>query len=215
MNYQWQDDRERMISLDLRARGIRDERLLEAFRTVPRHAFVPYEHRLNAYADSALSLAGGQTISQPYIVALMTEALGALDGAHVLEIGTGSGYQTAILAELGACVWTVERDAELQRAAETRLLELGYRGVEYRCADGTMGWPDAAPFDGVLATGSLPEVPSPLLDQLRPGGFFVGPVGRRAIQELIRIVYHPQQMTVETLCRCRFVPLIGRNGWTH
>ena len=215
MQRHWRDDLERMIALDLRARGIRDDRLLEAFRAVPRHEFVPYEHRLNAYADAPLPIGNGQTISQPYIVALMTAALAVSKGARVLEIGTGSGYQTAILGELGARVWTIERDASLQCDAKALLHGLGYRNIDYRCADGTMGWPEAAPFDHILATGSLPEAPAPLLAQLRDGGSFVGPVGRRTIQEMVRIVYHPQQMTVETLCACRFVPLVGFNGWTH
>lgn len=202
-----------MIEHDLRRRGIRDERVLSAMLRVPRHLFVPPTLTMEAYADTPLPTQDGQTVSQPYIVALMTEALDVSLGIRVLEIGTGSGYQTAILAELGAKVWSVESSASLHRDAASRLGELGYAGVRLRHGDGTLGWPHEAPFDRVLATGSLPDCPSALLSQLRPGGVFVGPVGRLGSQRLVRIEVDPPEVREQTLCHCSFVPLIGAGGW--
>ncbi len=202
-----------MVERNLRRRGIRDERVLEAMARVPRHVFVRPEHRAVAYADMPLPTRDGQTISQPYIVALMTEALRVKEGARIFEIGTGSGYQTAVLAALGASVWSVEASADLHREAAARLQEMGYAGIHLACGDGTLGWPEAAPFDGILATGSLPARPQDLLRQIRPGGVFVGPIGGLREQRLVRIEVDPTNAVEETLCACSFVPLVGRDGW--
>jgi len=202
-----------MVERHLRRRGIRDERVLQAFLRVRREEFLPEEWRMAAYADHPLPIGEGQTISQPYIVALMTEALRLSGGEKVLEIGTGSGYQTAILAELGARIWTIERSAVLGRAAQERLKRLGYTGIRSVLGDGTLGLPDEAPFDRIIATGSFPSVPDRLLGQLREGGIFVGPVGTLYDQDLVRITYRPPRFIQEDLGPCRFVPLIGEGGW--
>ncbi len=202
-----------MVEHDLRQRGVRDERVLLAMLRVPRHHFVAASLVANAYGDAPLPTRDGQTISQPYIVALMTEALDVDRGTRVLEIGTGSGYQTAILAELGAHVWSIESSASLYEEALARLRELGYGGVTLRRGDGTLGWPDEAPFDRILATGSLPGRPEVLLSQLRPHGVFVGPIGRLGTQRLVRIEVDPPAVREQTLCHCSFVPLIGKRGW--
>ena len=182
-------------------------------RRVLRHRFVPQELIGEAYADYPLPIGEGQTISQPYIVALMTEALLLDRETRVLEIGTGSGYQTAVLAECGASVWTIERSERLAGQARVLFEELGYDRIQSVIGDGTLGLPDQAPFDRILATGSLPEVPEPLLHQLCEGGIFVGPIGSLYGQELVRIVYHPQRSIRDDLGPCRFVPLIGADGW--
>ncbi len=182
---------------------------------VPRHRFVPPELIGEAYSDYPLPIGEGQTISQPYIVALMTEGLRLEQDVELLEIGTGSGYQTAILAECGARVWTIERSPRLARRARSLFAELGYNGIESIVGDGTVGLPDRAPFDRILATGSLPEVPKVLLGQLKAGGIFVGPIGSLYGQELVRIEYHAQKSVREGLGPCRFVPLIGASGWEN
>jgi protein-L-isoaspartate(D-aspartate) O-methyltransferase len=205
--------RRAMVEYDLRARGIRDEGVLQAMARVPRHAFVPLPWRYDAYGDHPLPIGDRQTISQPYIVALMTEALDVRAGARVLELGTGSGYQTAILAEMGAELWSIERSPALHEAARTTLASLGYNSVHLSCGDGTLGLPGEAPFDRILATGSLPCAPQVLLRQLVTGGLFVGPIGRLVEQALVRITYHPTQCTRKSYGPCRFVPLIGANGW--
>jgi len=202
-----------MVEHHLRRRGIRDERVLRAFLSVRREEFVPPEWRYAAYADHPLPIGEGQTISQPYIVALMTEELKLSGGERVLEIGTGSGYQTAILAELEADIWTIERSAALSRAAQERLHRLGYRGIRFVVGDGTIGLPAEAPFDRIIATGSFPSIPTGLLAQLREGGIFVGPVGDLYDQRLIKVGYHPPRFIRKDLGACRFVPLIGRSGW--
>ena len=202
-----------MVEHDLRRRGIRSDLVLEAMGHVPRHRFVPPNLIAEAYSDYPVPIGEGQTISQPYIVALMTEALAPGRDSKVLEIGTGSGYQTAILAECGSRVWTIERSPRLARRAQALFDELGYRDIQSVVGDGTLGLPDRAPFDRILATGSLPEAPEGLLHQLIEGGIFVGPIGSMYSQQLIRIVYHPQQATREDLGPCRFVPLIGESGW--
>ena len=209
------EQRETMVHRDLRDRGIRDARVLSAISRVPRHLFVLPEHQYDAYAGAPLPIGGGQTISQPYMVALMTEALRLTGGERVLEIGTGSGYQTAVLVEMGANVWTIERDSMLSASAKARFRSLGYDSIRCSVSDGTLGLPSEAPFDRILATGSLPHAPERLLSQLTEGGIFVGPIGTRHCQELVRIVYHANKSEREILCACRFVPLVGENGWQH
>ncbi len=203
-----------MVRTQLEARGVRDPNVLAAFVAVPRHAFVPEAVRSLAYDDCPLPIGGGQTISQPYMVALMTEALEVGPGDRVLEVGTGSGYQSAILAEMGCRVHTVERDPALAAAAARRLARLGYDRVSVHQGDGTLGWPDAAPFRGVVVTAGGPRVPDPLRDQLDPGGAaLVMPVGDRGLQELLRITRRGNRFSTENLGGCRFVPLVGEEGW--
>ena len=203
-----------MVENHLRRRGIRDERVLDAMARVPRHAFVPSEWRSEAYSDHPLPLGEGQTISQPYIVALMTEALVLPARSRILELGTGSAYQTAILNMMGAEVWTIERLPSLSVSARARLAEQGVKRVHCFVGDGTAGLASQAPFDRILATGSLPAVPETLLQQLRPGGIFVGPIGHLTEQTLRRVTYHPAGSKEESLGLCRFVPLIGAAGWS-
>jgi protein-L-isoaspartate(D-aspartate) O-methyltransferase len=205
--------RARMVESQIRRRGVRDERVLAAMSKVPRHAFVPKAWALEAYSDFPLPIGEGQTISQPYIVAVMTEALSLGGSERVLEIGTGSGYQTAILAELADSVWTVERSAVLIRGAEARLSDLGYRNVHFVAGDGTVGLAGEAPFDRIVATGSLPSVPEGLLGQLSAGGILVAPVGRLHDQELVRVERAAEGSRRRDLGPCRFVPLIGAGGW--
>lgn len=212
---EWEMQRETMLTRDLRGRGIRDAGVLAAMSGIPRHRFVLPEHEQTAYADAPLPIGDGQTISQPYMVALMTEALRLKGGERVLEIGTGSGYQTAVLAEMGAEVWTIERSSILSASAGQLLESLGYESIHMIHSDGTLGLPTKAPFDRILATGSLPDVPDKLLGQLANGGIFVGPVGGWHGQELVRIVYHASKLERDVLCHCRFIPLIGEDGWQY
>jgi len=205
--------RARMVAQDLRHRSIADRRVLEVMGRIPRHEFVPPEYASEAYANWPLPIGEGQTISQPYIVALMSEALELTGREKVLELGTGSGYQTAILAELAGEVWSIERSPILSQAAQDRLRSLGYGDVHCVVGDGTAGLPKEAPFDCILATGSLPAVPEPLLGQLSPQGRFVGPVGRMTEQRLVCIAYHPPRFVRRILGACRFVPLVGADGW--
>ena len=179
------EERVRMVKTQIEARGVKNPRVLSAMQAVPRHLFVPGPLQKRAYADTPLPIGDGQTISQPYIVALMTEALRLRGDERVLEIGTGSGYQTAILASLCAHVYTVERIAELSDAARKVLDELGYTNVSYRVGDGTLGWPEEAPFDGIMVTAAAPSVPESLKQQLGEGGRLVMPVGGRGGQDLV------------------------------
>jgi protein-L-isoaspartate(D-aspartate) O-methyltransferase len=207
-------DRTMMVERQIRARGIRDARVLAAMATVPREAFLPESLAEFAYDDRPLPIAAGQTISQPYIVALMIEALGATPDARVLEIGTGSGYAAAILGEVAAEVHTVERHAELASTARQRLLELGYEHVHVHCGDGSLGWPDAAPYDAIAVAAGGPELPRPLLDQLAIGGRLVMPVGPPRGQSLVRITrVGEREFSREDLGAVVFVPLIGAKGW--
>jgi protein-L-isoaspartate(D-aspartate) O-methyltransferase len=202
-----------MVEDQLMARGIRDPRVLQAFANVPRHRFVEEGLWPKAYGDHALPIGHGQTISQPYMVALMSEAL-ALDGSEkVLEIGTGSGYQAAILAELADRVFTVERMGALATGAKAILDGLGYQNVILRVADGSIGWKEFAPFDRIIVTAGAPDVPRSLLDQLRANGLFVILIGDRSSQRLIRVYREPGGDRVEEICLCAFVPLVGREGW--
>jgi len=202
-----------MVDRQMRARGVRTARVLDAFRTVPRHRFLPPAAADQAYEDHPVCIACGQTISQPYMVALMTDALELRGGERVLEIGTGSGYQTAILAELAAEVFSVERLAELSRQAQRVLGELGYDNIRFRTGDGTLGWPDHSPFDCILVTAGGPSIPPSLEEQLADGGRLVMPVGGRGGQDLVRVRRRGRELRRESLGGCVFVRLIGREGW--
>jgi len=214
--------RQQMVDQQLVARGIKEQKVLGAFLRVPREAFVPIALRTNSYDDSALPIGDGQTISQPYMVAIMTELLfrkeKPLDRARgkdkVLEIGTGSGYQAAILAELFPKVYTIERLDALSERARTKLTGLGYNNVEFIVGDGTEGYPAAAPFDGIIVTAACPTVPAPLTDQLAEGGRLVIPVGERYRQTLLVIIKEKGKLRAENSLDCVFVPLIGKFGWS-
>jgi protein-L-isoaspartate(D-aspartate) O-methyltransferase len=205
--------KEQMVRSQLRGRRILDRRVLDAMARVPRERFVPEDQRSEAYADKALPIGWGQTISQPYIVALMTEALELTGGQKVLEVGTGSGYQTAILAELAGQVFSVERCPELSAQAEAVLAELGYANATLKVGDGSLGWPDAAPFDRIIVTAAAAECPSALFDQLQEGGILVIPVGRQDYQTLQAIRKIDSRPERTDLAPCRFVPLLGAQGW--
>ncbi len=202
-----------MVDYQLRARGIGDERLLVVMGQVARHRFVSPTLEKEAYADHPLPIGEGQTISQPYIVALMSEALSLSGAEKVLEIGTGSGYQTAILAELAGTVITIERSSSLSQAAQQRLRRLGYHNVRFLVGDGTVGLPEEAPFDRILATGSLPRIPTALLEQLAADGILVLPVGNKVLQRLLQVKRSGPSHKKRDLGACRFVPLIGKEGW--
>ena len=205
--------RERMVSQQLIARGIEDANVLRAMRVVPRHLFVTEELRSEAYQDGPLSIGEGQTISQPYIVALMTEALQVQKGERILELGTGSGYQAAILSELGATVFSVERIPALADRAAALLSALGYETVRVRTGDGNEGWPEAAPFDAVVVTAATREIPREPVRQLRLGGRMVLPIGDDEGQELVFVSRTAEGLHERYLGGCRFVKLIGRHGW--
>ena len=194
-------------------RGIRDERVLAALAAVPRELFVPEQFRRNAYADSALPIGSGQTISQPFMIATMLEALRLDGGGRVLEVGTGSGYQAALLAELAEEVVTIERVAELAEEARRTLERAGYERVDVRVGDGTLGVPERAPFDGIVVAAAAPAVPGPLYDQLAPGGRLVVPVGTRRDQWLEIVERGPDGPIRVRTVPCRFVPLLGSAGF--
>jgi len=205
--------RERMVKSQLIPRGISDPRVLKAMEKVPRHRFVGDYYIDEAYEDRPLSIGYGQTISQPYIVALMTEALELTAHARTLEIGTGSGYQAAILAELSNQVYTIERVEPLLERAREILQELGYTNVHLKVFNGTMGWKEHAPFDGIVVTAGAPDIPQPLLDQLADRGRLVIPVGDRLTQQLIKVVRERDDFFREDLGSVRFVNLMGTYGW--
>lgn len=203
-------ERERMVSEQIEARGVREPRLLAALRAVPRHAFVPAARAADAYADRALPIGHGATISQPYVVAVMTEQAAVREGARVLEVGTGSGYQAALLAALGAEVYTIEIVEALARRAEASLRAAGYPAVHVRAGDGYRGWPEAAPFDAIVVTAAAPRVPQPLLDQLAPGGRLVIPVDvGEGAQELQVHERTREGIRVRRVLGVRFVPMTG------
>ncbi len=207
-------ERALMVDRHLRARGIRSEEVLRVMGEIPREDFLPPEQRNQAYQDQALPLSHGQTISQPYMVAAMTEALLLQAGDRVLEIGTGSGYQTAILARLAGEVFSVERIQPLSSRAGEALVARGCGNVHLRVGDGTLGWPQEGPFDAILVTAGAPRVPESLKDQLTAqGGRLVVPVGDRHLQSLVRVTRNGSLFTSETLLACRFVPLVGAEGW--
>ena len=207
--------REQMVQQQIARRGLRSENVLNAMRKVPRELFLPQGQRRLAYDDGPLPIGKGQTISQPYIVAYMTEALGLKGGEKVLEIGTGSGYAAAVLAEIAAAVYTIERIDGLAIMARQILAELGYQNVHVRQGDGTLGWPEQAPFDGIVVTAGGPDVPDTLKHQLRTGGRLVIPVGTSTwYQELVRVTrVSTDEFETENLVPVRFVPLIGAEGW--
>jgi protein-L-isoaspartate(D-aspartate) O-methyltransferase len=205
--------RQKMVDVQLRARGIRNERVLAAMARVPRHLFVADEFQDSAYEDHPLPIGAGQTISQPYIVAFMLEVL-SLDGSDtVLEIGTGSGYQTALLAELAREVYSVERIESLAQAARTILEHLGRTDVRLTLGDGSRGWVEYAPFDAIVVSAAAPQIPQALLEQLREGGKMIVPVGPPEAQELKMVRKQEGQAAVTNLEGCRFVPLIGEQGY--
>jgi protein-L-isoaspartate(D-aspartate) O-methyltransferase len=204
-----------MIEFQLRRRGIRDERVLEAMFRVPRHEFVAPGLVSAAYEDRPLPIGDAETISQPYIVAAMTVAARVEPGDRALEVGTGSGYQAAILAHLGAQVYSIDRNAELAEAARLRLRRLGYASVEVLSGDGSEGYTAAAPYQVILVTAASPQVPATLTEQLAEGGRLVIPVGDRHRQDLQLIFKHGGQTATRLLDPCQFVPLIGRYGWSE
>ena len=205
--------RDRMVTEQLRGRGIRDERVLAAMARIPRHLFVQEALAARAYGDFPLPIGDGQTISQPYMVGLMSEALGLRGSERVLEIGTGSGYQTAVLAELAGKVLSVERVRSLADRSLRLLGDLGYYNVRVRTGDGSLGWPEEAPFDAILVTAGAPQVPTPLVEQLGQAGRMIVPVGTVGAQTLRRITQGPHGPVVEDLVGCVFVKLVGERGW--
>jgi protein-L-isoaspartate(D-aspartate) O-methyltransferase len=210
----FEDARERMIADQLAARGIRDQRVLEAMRRVPRHAFVPEASRALAYADHALPIGSGQTISQPFMVAVMTEALLLKGTERVLEIGAGSGYQAAILAELAREVISIERRPELAETARTTLAALGYTNIRVIVGDGTVGYAPAAPFDCILVAAGAPRVPESLKQQLSAtGGRLIIPIGPAEQQRLVVIVRDENRFNESLREGCVFVPLVGAEAW--
>lgn len=210
----FQISRDRMVREQLMIRGIRDEAVLSAMRKVPRHLFVESALHGKAYEDYPLPIGHGQTISQPFIVALMSQLLEAKPGMHVLEIGTGSGYQAAILSEMGLEVYSVERLRELYERTGGLLMRLRYRTIRLKLADGTEGWPESGPFDRIIVTAGGPSVPQPLLDQLADPGLMVIPVGiERRGQRLVRVRKENGTISQEDHERVAFVDLVGSHGW--
>ena len=199
--------------IDCLSQEIRDKRVLSAMARVPRERFVPPDSYCAAYEDMPLSIGFGQTISQPFIVALMTQALGLKGDEKVLELGTGSGYQTAILAGLAKWIVSIERVPQLAESARQVLDKLGYTNVEIHTAGEALGWPDGAPYDAIIVTAGAPHVPDALLEQLALGGRLVIPVGSRWEQDLLRVTRRKKGNVVESLGGCRFVPLIGKGAW--
>ena len=202
-----------MVEEQIISRGIQDPRVIAAMKKVPRHLFVEEALQSQAYSDHPLPIGEKQTISQPYMVALMTEALQLTGKEKVLEIGAGSGYQTAILAELAGKVYSIERIRSLAIKARKLLYELGHYNVEIKIFDGTYGWLEESPFNAIMVTAGAPDVPKPLLDQLTMGGRLVIPVGDAFVQDLIRITKTEEGIKKEDLGGCRFVKLVGKYGW--
>ncbi len=205
--------RQRMVENQIKARGIKDERVLKAMLKVPRHLFVEEALRDQAYGDFPLPIGEGQTISQPYIVALMTEALELKGNERVLEIGTGSGYQTAILAELALWVYTIEKYPKILERAKKILTKLGYKNITFRLGDGSLGWPEAAPFDAIIVTAAAPKIPQPFIDQLAEGGRIVIPVGDEFSQVLMKGIKKGGILHTQTIEAVRFVKLVGAYGF--
>ena len=204
-----------MVWNQLERRGIRDSRVLLAMGNIPRERFVRHEPIRDPYADCARPIGRGQTLSQPYMVAAMTQALQIPKRARVLEIGTGTGYQTAVLAHIATVVWTVERDPILASEAKERLNDLGLKHVRLRVGDGSLGWKEGSPYQGILVTAGAPQIPPSLIEQLAPRGCLIIPIGPHDQQRLVRVTLSPDSTisAQETLMECRFVPLIGHEGW--
>ncbi len=212
-SHQFEIAREQMVARDLRPRGITDPRVLDAMAKVPRHLFVDEALWDQAYGDFPLPIGHGQTISQPYIVALMTQELGLKGDERVLEIGTGSGYQAAVLAELARAVFSVERIPALLSRARKLLDRLGYSNVHLKLDDGTWGWKEHAPYDAIIVTAGSPQVPQPLVDQLKSPGVMVIPVGDEYSQGLVKLIKRDGQIIQEHKGGVRFVKLVGDHGW--
>jgi protein-L-isoaspartate(D-aspartate) O-methyltransferase len=207
-NLKYTEYRHRMVETQIERRHITDRQVLEAMRTVPRHLFVPKEYRSEAYRDGPLPIGKGQTISQPYIVAIMTELLALDSTSKVLEIGTGSGYQAAVLAEISDSVYTIEIIPELAQQADRLLDSLGYVDIHVRAGDGYVGWPEAAPFDAIIVTAAAPRIPEPLVEQLKTGGRMVIPVGDFS-QELMLLTKSGDGVVEKSIIPVRFVPMTG------
>ncbi len=205
----YKDMREEMIKRQIVARGVKDSLVIKAMETVPRHLFVPEREREKAYRDEPRSIGEGQTISQPYIVAFMTEELGVKPGDKVLEVGTGSGYQAAVLSQIVDSVYTIEIIEELANTAQNTLKELGYDNVVVKVGDGYAGWPEAAPFDAIIVTAAPPTIPPPLLEQLKPGGRMILPVGEY-VQELTVVDKSESGINMKSVLPVRFVPMTGK-----
>ena len=205
--------RDFMVRTQLIPRGIKDERVLRVMNKVPRHLFVNDSIQYKAYEDMALPIGEGQTISQPYMVAVMTELLELKGTENVLEVGTGSGYQAAILSELSKEVYTIERFEKLAQEARKKFQELGYNNIYVKSGDGTLGWSEKAPFDRIIITAGTPQIPDPLIQQLAQGGVIVAPVGERFSQQLIRVKKSDRELSEEFHTMCVFVPLVGQYGW--
>lgn len=215
-NMEWEraDERAEMVQTQIRSRGISDQRVLRAMEIVPRHLFTPLDQSSLAYSDHPLPIGYGQTISQPYIVARMTELLHPQPGDTILEIGTGSGYQAAIMATIGARVISLERIPAVADAARANLKKAQITDVTVHLSDGTIGWTEGAPYNGILITAAAPSVPPPLLSQLVPNGRLVAPVGSADLQVLLRLTRREENIEEERFESVRFVPLIGKFGWT-
>lgn len=209
------EERRRMVDLQIAARGVHDPRVLSAMRETPRHLFIPPPYDRAAYDDCPLPIGNGQTISQPYIVALMTELIHPKLGDNILEIGAGSGYQAMILATIVKKVTTIERISEVANLARRNLVALHCNNAEVVIGDGTLGYPKNAPYDGIIITAATPQVPPPLIDQMADGGRLVAPVGGREIQELIVLEKRGGKVIQNLHGGVRFVPLIGEHGWEN
>ncbi len=207
--------RRTMIDVHLRGRDIWDSRVLDVMERLPRERFLPSKYASNAYDDNPVPIGMGQTISQPYIVALMTQCLALSGGEEVLEIGTGSGYQCAVLAALAAKVYTMERFSELSEQAQAVLGELDCGNIEFAVDDGSCGWPEDKQFDRIIITAAMPDIPEPIKNQLKDGGLIVAPVGGRQTQELVVATKHNDQLTTKSICGCRFVKLIGQYAYSE
>ena len=213
--YPRSDERSRMVDRQIEARGIRNPRVLAVMREIPRHLFIPPPYDKSAYEDCPLPIGDGQTISQPYIVALMTELLRPEPSDNVLEIGAGSGYQAAILSRLVHRLTTMERIPEIANLARNNIKSLGIQNVEVIKGDGTQGYPQNAPYNGIMVTAATPEIPRALTDQLADGGRLLAPVGGRDVQELVTLEKQGDRMIPQYHGGVRFVPLIGKHGWEN
>jgi protein-L-isoaspartate(D-aspartate) O-methyltransferase len=214
-NERFEYQRQRMVDNQLGRRGIKDQRVLDAMGQIPREAFMAEKYQDRAYDDSPCPIGMGQTISQPYIVALMTEKLNISDDCEVLELGTGCGYQTAVLAKLARRVYTIERHNQLAEAAQANLAGLGIDNVEFCIGDGTKGWPRDRQFDRIIITAAAAKLPGSIIDQLAEDGIIVAPIGQRTSQNLIQFHKRGDELVEKYICGCRFVSLIGDEGFTE